>query len=243
MSFLVFPQNRCFLVAAQLWVCTHALSSSAPGFPQLCEARLKVLTCFFVSLLLLCLYCLFSFFLPFFFSFSLTFLHCIYTRSASSGEGSPTKIDYRKKCTLVLTSLLEDLVYIYMCLSFLPSFFPSFLLCFLSFLVFSCLGFLASLCSLCLCSLLLCYSVSFACFLACTKPVARRLPFCSFGIPVTCHQQIYEHECQLRAIWWTSEFCGDECPPATLHVVFSIKNSPSPRPHFALFSLLAGPFV
>ena len=26
------------------------------------------------------------------------------------GEGSPTKIDYRKKDTLVLTSLLEDLV-------------------------------------------------------------------------------------------------------------------------------------
>ena len=25
------------------------------------------------------------------------------------GEGSPTKIDYRKKGTLVLTSLLEDL--------------------------------------------------------------------------------------------------------------------------------------
>ena len=26
------------------------------------------------------------------------------------GESSPTKIDYRKKCTLILTSLLEDLV-------------------------------------------------------------------------------------------------------------------------------------
>ena len=26
------------------------------------------------------------------------------------GEGSPTKIDYRKKGTLILTSLLEDLV-------------------------------------------------------------------------------------------------------------------------------------
>ena len=26
------------------------------------------------------------------------------------GEGSPTKIDYRKKGTLALTSLLEDLV-------------------------------------------------------------------------------------------------------------------------------------
>ena len=28
----------------------------------------------------------------------------------SLGEGSPTKIDYRKKGTLILTSLLEDLV-------------------------------------------------------------------------------------------------------------------------------------
>ena len=26
------------------------------------------------------------------------------------GEGSPTKIDYRKKGTLILTSLLEDLI-------------------------------------------------------------------------------------------------------------------------------------
>ena len=26
------------------------------------------------------------------------------------GEGSPTKMDYRKKATLILTSLLEDLV-------------------------------------------------------------------------------------------------------------------------------------
>ena len=26
------------------------------------------------------------------------------------GEGSPTKVDYRKKGTLILTSLLEDLV-------------------------------------------------------------------------------------------------------------------------------------
>ena len=39
------------------------------------------------------------------------------TRSPSSallpflGEGSPTKIDYRKKGTLILASLLEDLVY------------------------------------------------------------------------------------------------------------------------------------
>ena len=28
---------------------------------------------------------------------------------SSLGEGSPTKIDYRKKGTLILTSLLEDL--------------------------------------------------------------------------------------------------------------------------------------
>ena len=34
------------------------------------------------------------------------------------GEGSPTKIDYRKKGTLMLTFLLEDLVYvIILCLS------------------------------------------------------------------------------------------------------------------------------
>ena len=29
--------------------------------------------------------------------------------NALLGEGSPTKIDYRKKGTLILTSLLEDL--------------------------------------------------------------------------------------------------------------------------------------
>ena len=40
---------------------------------------------------------------------------CEFTRSPNSalllffGEGSPTKIDYRKKGTLILTSLLEDL--------------------------------------------------------------------------------------------------------------------------------------
>ena len=28
------------------------------------------------------------------------------------GEGSPTKIDYRKQSTLILTSLLEDLEYV-----------------------------------------------------------------------------------------------------------------------------------
>ena len=44
----------------------------------------------------------------------------IYTGSPSGalslpffGEGSPTKIGYSKKGTLILTSLLEDLVYIY----------------------------------------------------------------------------------------------------------------------------------
>ena len=41
---------------------------------------------------------------------------CLFSRSPSSalypflGEGSPTKMDYRKKGTLILTSLLEDLV-------------------------------------------------------------------------------------------------------------------------------------
>ena len=41
----------------------------------------------------------------------------IYCRSPSIadlpffGEGSPTKIEYRKKGTLILTSLLEDLAY------------------------------------------------------------------------------------------------------------------------------------
>ena len=30
-----------------------------------------------------------------------------------SGEGSPTKIDYRKQGTLILTSLLVDLAYVF----------------------------------------------------------------------------------------------------------------------------------
>ena len=37
--------------------------------------------------------------------------HQCFSRSLSFfGEGSPTKIDYRKKGTLILTFLLEDLV-------------------------------------------------------------------------------------------------------------------------------------
>ena len=39
-----------------------------------------------------------------------TYCGCFFFKHYFFGEGSPTKIDYRKKATLVLSSLLEDLV-------------------------------------------------------------------------------------------------------------------------------------